>query len=162
MYDTRDGVTVAKFVRGEESNLAVGVHVRSADPSPTVVEFRDPVPASVPVEALVFGSDRWRVDGDGLRWKGVVEASLVATYECPLPADVADSAFRGSPVVDRVDRAVYADGGTEATRVSFSTVQEHVDSMDLAAASPADCEAQFGTRLDAVSFESLLGSDPGS
>lgn len=157
MYDTRDGVGIAKFVREGGSGLAVGVHVRSRHPDPTVVEFRDPVPASVPVEALVFDSDRWTADDTPLRWSGVVEGSLVATYECPLPLDVDPSAFHESPVLDRVGRPMYADGGSDPPGASFSTVEEHIDPVDLDAASAADCEAQFGTRLDAVSFETLLG-----
>lgn len=158
MYDTRDGVGIAKFVREGGAGLEVGVHVRSRHPDATFVAFRDPLPASVPVEALAFDSDRWTVEDDSqLRWSGVVEGSLVATYECPLPLDVGSAAFHGSPFVDRVGRAVYADGGTDAPRARFSTVREHVDRADLDAASAADCEAQFGTRLDAVSFATLLG-----
>jgi len=158
MYDTRDGVGIAKFVRERGAGLEVGVHVRSRDPDPTVVTFRDPLPASVPVEALAFDSDRWSVDDEsGLRWTGVVEGSLVATYECPLPLAVDTATFHTSPVLDRVGRRAYADGGAEAPQASFATVREHVAPTDLAGASAADCEAQFGTRLDAVSFEALLG-----
>ncbi len=159
MYDTQRGVRIAKFVQEGGPDLAVGVHIRSERPEATVVEFRDPLPSSVPTAALSFDSDRWSVAGDGrLRWSGVVEGSLVTTYGCSLPLDVARSALHTAPIIDRVDRAVWADGGERPRQESFGAVRSTTASFDLETATAADCEAVFGTDQEEVGFASLLES----
>jgi hypothetical protein len=158
MYDIRAGVRAAKFV-ADGTDLAVGVHVRSERSDPVVVRIREQLPASVPVAALTFESDRWTVaDGDCLYWTGVVEGAQVVTYECPLPIDFDREAFHTRPVVESVQPAMThverrRDRPAETT---FREVRAKTEPMDLARASPATCDATFSARTDAVAFEDLV------